>query len=162
MAIKSYDMKYFPNLFDYYSVEGFIDNEKQTVRIWDISGGQSADTLWTTKYNYAGVIIICFATDNIHSFENVKKRWILEAQLHAPGVPVILVATKSDLRAGNENCVTQQMGQQRADELGISSYVECSTKNYCESLGVILDEVASVVAKCPEITMRPFPSDVAG
>lgn len=32
------------------------------------------------------------------SFENVKLKWLPEIRHHAPGVPFILVGTKSDLR----------------------------------------------------------------
>jgi Ras-related C3 botulinum toxin substrate 1 len=52
------------------------------------------------------------------SFDNVKAKWWPEIQHHAPGVPFILVGTRLDLRSDPETTVSQERGQELADEIG--------------------------------------------
>lgn len=48
---------------------------------------------------------------------------------YCPGVPIILVACKSDLRdANNVMLVSKEEGQEMADRIGAWRYVECSAK----------------------------------
>ena len=44
------------------------------------------------------VVIICFAIDNHAGLANVKESWYPEITQHCPGVPIVLVGTKIDLR----------------------------------------------------------------
>ena len=44
------------------------------------------------------VVIICFAIDNHTALANVKESWYPEITHHYPGVPIVLVGTKIDLR----------------------------------------------------------------
>jgi len=95
------------------------------------------------------VFLICFSIISPHSFENVKSKWWPEIQHHAPGVPVILVGTKSDLRndsamaaqlaAKGLRMVTVEESQQRAREIGAVTYMECSALTQ-EGLKAVFDE----------------------
>ena len=40
-----------------------------------------------------------FSVDNLESYGNVKANWYPEIRHHCPGVPYILVGTKTDLRS---------------------------------------------------------------
>lgn len=159
-ALKSYDATYFPNVFDSYVFVGSFNGSPFTAIIWDVMGGQNVDALWTLKFNSAHIIVICFAIDNVSSFEDVTKRWIPEAQLHAPDAPIILVGTKADLRGGDGNCVTQQMGQRLQDVNKVFKYLECSAKEDHHSFKIVLQEALSVASMCENTAVRPFPPEI--
>merc|ERR1711994_450072 len=83
------------------------------------------------------------------SFKNVKQKWIPEITHHAPGVPIILVGTKSDLRQDQEtlqnlkakglNVVEQNKIDEMKSEIGAVKYVECSALTQ-ENLKTVFDE----------------------
>mmetsp|Transcript_17106 Transcript_17106/g.31015 ORF Transcript_17106/g.31015 Transcript_17106/m.31015 type:complete len:202 (-) Transcript_17106:180-785(-) len=93
------------------------------------------DKLRPLSYPLTDCFILCFSTLNPKSLDNVKTKWLPELRRHAPKTPVILCGTKTDarkdpemlqrLRAVNEVPVSAEIGQQVADELGLS-YLECS------------------------------------
>merc|ERR1712241_350636 len=80
---------------------------------------------------------------------NVKQKWIPEITHHAPGVPIILVVTKSDLRNDQESIqslqskgmkmVTQSVIDAMKSEIGATKYVECSALTQ-ENLKNVFDE----------------------
>ena len=53
------------------------------------------------------VVIICFAIDNHAGLANVKESWYPEIKKHCPGVPIVLVGTKIDLRNDPETIETK-------------------------------------------------------
>ena len=101
------------------------------------------------SYPQTDVFLICFSIISPHSFDNVKSKWWPEIQHHAPGVPIILVGTKSDLRndpnmaaqlaAKGLRVVSIEEAQQRAREIGAVGYMECSALTQ-EGLKTVFDE----------------------
>ncbi len=61
---------------------------------------------------------MCFDLANPDSFENVKETWRSELQHFCPGVPVILVGTKLDLREDRET--VDKLKRRRGRETPIS------------------------------------------
>lgn len=63
-------------------------------------------------------------------------QWYPEVSHHCPGVPIVLVGTKLDLRddrdviekmkAKGQSPISYQMGLQLAKEIGAAKYLECS------------------------------------
>jgi GTPase SAR1 family protein len=49
-------------------------------------------------YANADVFLICFSIGDKESFKSVVGKWLYELRTNAPSVPIILVATKIDLR----------------------------------------------------------------
>ncbi|KAH6907453.1 P-loop containing nucleoside triphosphate hydrolase protein [Coprinopsis sp. MPI-PUGE-AT-0042] len=106
----------------------------------DISGREESERLRPLYYPGAVVIVLCFA---IHwgalSVKNVEETWIPEVTHHLPGVPIILVGCKSDLRTDRANLeeswirdeppVSSEEGQALAQKIGAKQYLECSAKN---------------------------------
>ena len=70
------------------------------------------------------------------SFENIRKKWIQEVKSCAPGVPFIIIGTKTDLRGDsttlrelesrNQEVVTRAQGEALCGELKGHKYLECS------------------------------------
>ncbi|KAJ3325965.1 hypothetical protein HDV06_002350 [Boothiomyces sp. JEL0866] len=55
---------------------------------------------------------------------SISEKWLTEALQYAPGVPIVLVGMKLDLRDGDS--VTKEQGEETAKLIGAYSYVECS------------------------------------
>ena len=84
-----------------------------------------------------------------NSFSNVSTYWIPEVRHHCPNVPVILCATKIDLRSNentradlerrNLNMITTEEGIETAERINAFAYVECSSLNN-EGVKEVFDE----------------------
>lgn len=66
--------------------------------LWDTAGQEEYDRLRPLSYQEANIILICFAVDFPASLHNVEDKWWPEIAHFCEDVPVILVATKTDLR----------------------------------------------------------------
>lgn len=90
------------------------------------------------SYPQTDVFLVCFSVISPPSFENIKTKWVPEIRHHAPGVPIILVGTKLDLRDDETTIerlrerrfhpINYSMGLQLAKEIGAVKYVEASSK----------------------------------
>ena len=106
--------------------------------LWDTAGQEDYDRLRPLSYPDTNVILLCFAIDHPDSFLNVSLKWITELKHFCPGVPIILVGNKKDLRHDEEvhiqlekykqKPVTFEEGQILALELGAQCYLESSAK----------------------------------
>jgi len=126
-----------------------VDGKPVNLGLWDTAGQEDYDRLRPLSYPQTDVFLICFSIISPHSFDNVKSKWWPEIQHHAPGVPIILVGTKSDLR--NDEGMLQQLASKglrvisveeanaRAKEIGAVSYHECSALTQ-EGLKTVFDE----------------------
>jgi GTPase SAR1 family protein len=111
--------------------------------------------------------MICFSVSNSKSFDTIKTKWIPEVRHHCPGVPILIIATKTDLRDDAElaqrlldtgaTFVTTSMGEQIAKEVGAVCYMETSAKHlntkhvFDEALRVVIggvDKKRSNTKKC--------------
>jgi len=128
--------EYIPTVFDNYSANVMVDGKPVNLGLWDTAGQEDYDRLRPLSYPQTDVFLICFSIISPHSYDNVKSKWFPEIQHHAPGVPIILVGTKSDLR-GDEamlaslaakglRVITREEAAARQKEIGAVSYMECS------------------------------------
>jgi Ras-related C3 botulinum toxin substrate 1 len=79
---------------------------------------------------------MCYSVVDPTSFENIKKKWIVEIKGCAPDAPFIIVGTKTDLRGNPETLrelesknlcvVTKAQGEALCAELKGHRYLECS------------------------------------
>lgn len=75
-----------------------VDGKRVELALWDTAGQEDYDRLRPLSYPDSHVILVCFAVDSPDSLDNVQEKWISEVNHFCPGIPIILVACKKDLR----------------------------------------------------------------
>ena len=128
--------EYIPTVFDNYSANVMVDGKPINLGLWDTAGQEDYDRLRPLSYPQTDVFLICFSVVSQASHTNVKTKWVPEISHHAPGVPIILVGTKADLREDQQTknqlsmkgvkMVTHEEGEQMAREISAIKYLECS------------------------------------
>ncbi|RSH87155.1 Rho GTPase protein rac1 [Saitozyma podzolica] len=148
-----------PTVFDNYSASVLVDGRPISLGLWDTAGQEDYDRLRPLSYPQTDVFLVCFSVVSPPSFENVRTKWLPEINHHAPGVPVILVGTKLDLREDPVTLqrlrerrfspVTYSMGMQCAREIGAVKYLEASSKTQ-KGLKNVFDEAIRAVLAPPD------------
>jgi len=128
--------EYIPTVFDNYSANVMVDGKPINLGLWDTAGQEDYDRLRPLSYPQTDVFLICFSVVSKASYQNVKTKWVPEISHHAPGVPIILVGTKADLREDVQTqaqlnqkgvkMVSAADGAQMVKEIGAIKYLECS------------------------------------
>jgi len=141
--------EYIPTVFDNYSANVMVDGKPINLGLWDTAGQEDYDRLRPLSYPQTDVFLVCFSVISNSSFENVKTKWVPEIQHHAPGVPILLVGTKSDLRKDDQTIkqlgtrgqkmVTLEAANAQAKEVGATKYLECSALTQ-EGLKQVFDD----------------------
>jgi len=128
---------YIPTVFENYVTDCRVDGKSVQLALWDTAGQEDYERLRPLAYSKAHVILIGFSIDTPDSLDNVKHKWVVEAQERCPDVPIILVGLKKDLRGDpvaieemrkkSLRFVTEQEGINTAKEIGARKYLECSS-----------------------------------
>ncbi|KAI9510366.1 signal transducer [Russula earlei] len=128
---------YIPTVFENYVTNRQFDGKIVEIALWDTAGQEEYDRLRPLSYPESHVILIVFSVDFPVSLANVQDKWYPEVAHFCEGTPLILVATKTDLRrddntrrmlsAQGQTPVTSDQGAEVAREIG-AKYVECSAK----------------------------------
>lgn len=144
-----------PTVFENYVTDCRVDGRSVQLALWDTAGQEDYERLRPLAYSKAHVILIGFSMDTPDSLENVKnkvrallsclasnkslisKKWIDEANERCPGVPIILVGLKKDLREDplaieemrkkSLKFVTTKEGSDIGTQIGARKYLECSS-----------------------------------
>jgi Ras-related C3 botulinum toxin substrate 1 len=155
--------EYIPTVFDNYSANVMVDGKPVNLGLWDTAGQEDYDRLRPLSYPQTDVFLVCYSIISPHSFDNVKSKWWPEIQHHAPGVPIILVGTKSDLR--NDSATIQQLAAKqlhiitseeadlRTKEIGAAKHMECSALTQ-EGLKNVFDEAIRAALNKPKAVNR--------
>lgn len=145
---------YIPTVFDNYSANVMVDNLPINLSLWDTAGQEDYDRLRPLSYPQTDVFLAAFSISSPSSFENIKVKWWPELQYNGPGVPIVLVGTKCDLRHDkielqklNDrgiDLVKKEAAEKLAEELGAVKYLECSALTQ-EGLKEVFDECIRAV-----------------
>ncbi|KAF1813029.1 GTP-binding protein RHO-1 protein-like protein [Eremomyces bilateralis CBS 781.70] len=129
--------RYVPTVFENYVTDCRVDGKSVQLALWDTAGQEDYERLRPLAYSKAHVLLIGFSVDSPDSLENVKAKWAEEARERCPGVPIILVGLKKDLRddpLAQEDMrkkslrfVTAKDGSEMKDLIGARKYLECSS-----------------------------------
>lgn len=123
------------------------------------AGQEDYDRLRPLSYPQTDVFLVAFSLISRASFENVKAKWYPELKHHCPGVPMILVGTKLDLRADPATVqklreksppqipITFEEGLDQSKTIGAQKYLECSALTQ-KGLKHVFDEAIRIVL-CP-------------
>ncbi|KAI9715213.1 MAG: Rho GTPase [Chrysothrix sp. TS-e1954] len=129
---------YEPTVFENYVHDIFIDNVHIELSLWDTAGQEEFDRLRSLSYDDTHAIMLCFSVDSPESLENVESKWVGEIVENCPGVELVLVALKCDLRPSsgddegtNETepkrpALSYQQGLDVAKRIQALRYLECS------------------------------------
>ncbi|KAK2153768.1 hypothetical protein LSH36_287g05018 [Paralvinella palmiformis] len=129
---------YIPTIFETHISEIQVDGRLIELVLYDTAGQEDYERLRPLSYPNTDVVLICFSVDNPDSFVNVAQTWLPEVRHFCTGTPILLVATKSDLRGDNIvhrqlaerklKPVTTEQGMAMASKIGAHAYLECSAK----------------------------------
>jgi len=125
----SFPKDYVPTIFENYTATVEVDGITNSLSLFDTAGQEGYARLRPLSYDLTNVFLVCFAVNSKSSFANVENKWIPELNEHAPGVPFLLIGTKSDMR--NE-----------PKDMGLASSAEQTSdmKNFSEDLESALPE----------------------
>lgn len=160
----AFPKEYIPTVFDNYQSQVTLDGRALSLNLWDTAGQEEYDRLRTLSYPQTNVFIICFSISSPASYENVLHKWHPEVSHHCPGVPVLLVGTKKDLREDPETLkklkesnmapVSQHSGVSLAKQIQASRYLECSALLEDGIKEVFTEAVRAVLNPAPPPTRR--------
>ncbi|CAN1156832.1 Rac-like GTP-binding protein 3 [Linum perenne] len=149
---------YIPTVFDNFSANVVVEGTTVNLGLWDTAGQEDYNRLRPLSYRGADVFVLTFSLVSRASYENIMKKWIPELQHYAPGIPVVLVGTKLDLRndkhymsdhPGLVPVSTEQvkpLGEELRKIIGASYYIECSSKTQ-QNVKAVFDAAIKVVIK---------------
>ena len=118
-------------MLDVYKGPKNINKHRVMLEIHDTSGDEHLGTNRKVVYRGSDVFIICLAVDNRTSLENVGK-WkneVKEADID-DDTPIILMATKMDLREQLNDPITADEVKKKRKEMGFTGSYETSSKEW--------------------------------
>ncbi|KOS16654.1 GTP-binding protein RHO3 [Escovopsis weberi] len=140
---------YEPTVFENYVHDIFVDNVHIELSLWDTAGQEEFDRLRSLSYDDTDLIMLCYSVDSKDSLENVESKWVGEIADNCPGVKLVLVALKCDLREQTDDddaedgaaaaaaaaagaqrekppSISYDQGLEVAKRIGATRYLECS------------------------------------
>ncbi|KAB5556766.1 hypothetical protein DKX38_007675 [Salix brachista] len=151
------DLDYVPTVFDNFSANVVVNGATVNLGLWDTAGQEDYNRLRPLSYRGADVFILAFSLISKASYENVSKKWIPELKHYAPGVPIVLVGTKLDLRDDKQFFIdhpgavpiTTAQGEELRKLIGAPAYIECSSKTQ-QNVKAVFDAAIRVVLQPPK------------
>jgi small GTP-binding protein len=98
--------EYVPTVFDNYSANVMVDGAPVNLGLWDTAGQEDYDRLRPLSYPQTDVFLAAFSVLSKTSLDNLKAKWLPELTNHCPDAPIVIVATKTDLRGGERPTIS--------------------------------------------------------
>ncbi|XP_055957879.1 cdc42 homolog [Patella vulgata] len=135
-ATNRYPTKHVPPAFDNYAGSLKIGGRKINLNIMDTLQQECCSELRHKSLVDTDIFLVCFSVVQPESLTHVRQHWLPHIKKMAPSIPFILVGTMADLRQADvvlndlsesgQKVISQQDGEEMAQALGASCYVECS------------------------------------
>ncbi|XP_039295750.1 ras-like GTP-binding protein RhoL [Nilaparvata lugens] len=126
---KRFPTEYVPTVFDNYPDTINVDGKDHDVILWDTAGQEDYERLRPLSYPNTDCFLMCYSVASRSSFDNILSKWYPEVKHHCPDVPVVLVATKTDLRATDHDSVSTAEGKKMRRKIKAVKLLECSAMN---------------------------------
>lgn len=146
---------YIPTVFDNYCAKLMHNGQYINLQLWDTAGQEAFQRLRHISYPGTDVFLVVFSVVSRNSFNNAINLWVNDVKENAPGVPIILVGAKSDLRTDEltlQKCkrigkppVSLEEAKKAANKCGAYAYVECSALHMNGISNVFDTAVSSVL-----------------
>ncbi|XP_075235646.1 ras-like GTP-binding protein RhoL [Lycorma delicatula] len=150
---KHFPQEYVPTVFDNYPGIITVDDIEYNITIWDTAGQEDYERLRPLSYPNTNCFLLCFSVDNRSSYENVTTKWYPELKHHCPHTPIILVATKTDLRCASDSpMVTYSEGKKLQRKIKAVKYMECSALENNGLTEIFTESVRASIKKHPSKT----------
>ncbi|XP_006269414.1 ras-like GTP-binding protein RHO isoform X1 [Alligator mississippiensis] len=148
---------YEPTVFENYVTDIEVEGKPVKLMLFDVAGQRQINVqhIRSLFYQDTDVILMCFSVDNPNSLQNILDIWVPEVRHFCPTTPIVLVATKKELR--NDESVQKRLavmrqepirsaeGKALAASIGAYAYLECSakTKEGVERLLEVIGQAAT-------------------
>jgi len=145
---------YIPTVFDNYSCSVMVDGKPIMVGLWDTAGQEDYDRLRPLSYPGTDVFLTVFAINSRTSYHNIKSKWVPEITHHCPRTPIMLCATKADLRHEGGDIISESEGQQLAAEIAQQAGLKavpfyCVSAKTQENMKACFDHVIRLAMEKP-------------
>jgi small GTP-binding protein len=106
-----------------------VDERNFTLTVFDTGGGEDYHRIRPLFYPGTDCFLLLFDVSNKYDdFDEVKSLWWRELRHYCPKVPVILVASKIDLRdVETTKTISTEKGLKMAERIGAAKYMELSS-----------------------------------
>ncbi|GLG99858.1 Uncharacterized protein GBIM_06232 [Gryllus bimaculatus] len=136
--------------FDNYADNIIVDEQEFNMTLWDTAGQEDYERLRPLSYPNTDCFLLCYSVASRSSYENIVSKWYPEIRHHCPTVPIVLVATKIDLREEDEQeIISENEGKVLKRRIKAAKYMECSAKNMQGLREVFVEAIRTVMKKPP-------------
>ncbi|KAK6089308.1 hypothetical protein P3W45_001716 [Vairimorpha bombi] len=118
---------YVSTVFDNFGTVGKYKDQEVLLSIFDTAGTSEWNKTNVISYQQTDVFVVCFSVNNVTSFNNAT-RFLDRLKIY--GVPVILCATKTDLK--DDRVIDGKVAQNVSEKFGCYDYVETSAVEFSE------------------------------
>ena len=158
----SFPGEYFRAVYPITRYDTTYGNDDVTIELVDVRSKLESPELKPLIFQDINVVVIFYSVTDRSSFAEVERVWAREAITYCPGVPVVLVASKTDLRDiegdlvstdkvasktdlsdKDQDVVNAEEGKEMARRVCAESFVEISSLK-----GEGLDDLMSEVVRC--------------
>ncbi|XP_006894710.1 PREDICTED: rho-related GTP-binding protein RhoF [Elephantulus edwardii] len=147
---------YAPSVFEKYTASVMVGSKEVTLNLYDTAGQEDYDRLRPLSYQNTHLVLICYDVMNPTSYDNVIVKWFPEVTHFCPGIPMVLIGCKTDLRKDKEHLrklrsaqlepITYTQGQSACEQIRAALYLECSAK-FRENVEAVFREAARIALK---------------
>ncbi|XP_063394134.1 ras-like GTP-binding protein RhoL [Cydia fagiglandana] len=141
--------EYVPTVFDNYVDRKVVDGEEVEMALWDTAGQEDYERLRPLSYSNTHCFLVCYSVSSRSSYENVIHKWYPELKHFSEAVPIVLVATKIDLRGTDKAVITTQEGKKLKKKIRAAQLVECSALERLNMDLVFEEAVRAALRKKP-------------